>query len=81
MNMMAMNQIDVLNDQLNELVYERAERYDEGDLDAVAELDYQISSIEDQMSMLEDPSFNGDFEDDYFDEEDDYGYDEYGYGF
>jgi len=72
MNMMAMNQIDVLSDQLNELSYERIERYDEGDLDAVVDLDYEISSIEDQISMLENPSFAGDFEDDYFDEEDDY---------
>lgn len=76
MNMMAMDQIDVLNDQINELIYERAERYDEGDLDAVAELDYHISSLEDQMSMLEEPAFAGDFYDDYFDEEDDYGYDD-----
>ena len=74
MSMMSMDQVEVLNDQVNELIYERAERYDEGDFDAVAELDYQIFSLEDQISMLEDSTFTDDFEDDYFDYDDGYAY-------
>lgn len=74
MSMMSMDQVEVLNDQVNELIYERAERYDEEDFDAVAELDYQISSLEDQISMLEDSTFTDDFEDDYFDDDDGYDY-------
>lgn len=74
MSMMSMDQVEVLNDQVNELIYERAERYDEGDFDAVAELDYQIFSLEDQISMLEDSTFTDDFEDDYFDNDDGYAY-------
>ena len=74
MSMMSMDQVEVLNDQVNELIYERAERYDEGDLDAVGELDYQIFSLEDQISMLEDSTFTDDFEDDYFDNDDGYAY-------
>ena len=80
MSMMSMDQVEVLNDQVNELIYERAERYDEGDFDAVAELDYQIFSLEDQISMLEDSTFtDDDFEDNYFDNDD--GYDDDGYAY
>lgn len=72
MSMMSMDQIEVLNDQINELIDERAELYDEGDLEAVAELDYKIFSLEDKISILEESAFTDDFQDDYFDDE---GYD------
>lgn len=76
MSMMSMDQVEVLEDQINELIYERDERYDEGNFDAVDEIDYQISSLEDKISMLEDSTFTDDFEDGYFDDdnEDDYDY-------
>lgn len=78
--MMSMDQVEVLNDQVNELTYERDERYDEGDFDAVAKLDYRIFSLEDQISMLEDSTFtDDDFEDNYFDDDD--GYDDDGYAY
>ena len=80
MSMMSMDQIEVLNDQLNELIDERADSYDEGDQEAVAELDYRIFSLEEQISMLEDSPFtDDDFEDNYFDDDD--GYDDDGYAY
>ena len=80
MSMMSMDSVEVLAVQVSELIYERAERYDEGDFDAVAEIDHQISVLEHQISMLENSLFtDDDFEDNYFDDDDDYDDDGYAY--